>query len=69
MLILAVQVFENGFVVDTVMKIMGHGLVGRMFWCATFGNRRGETLPLAVARGWSRHILYPYPNPTFRSTS
>lgn len=44
MLILAVQVFENGFVVDTVMKIMGHGLVGRMFWCATFGNRREETL-------------------------
>lgn len=53
----------------TVMKITGHGLLGRMFGVPLLEIAGGGDLPLAVARGWSRHILYPYPNPTFRSTS
>lgn len=68
MLILTVQVYENGFVVycdeNNGTWASWEDVLVCHFWKSPGGDP-----PLAVARGWSRHILYPYPNPTFRSTS
>lgn len=43
MLILAVQVYENGFVMYCDEN-NGTWTSWEDVWCATFGNRRGETL-------------------------
>lgn len=62
------KVFENGFVVDTFDEIMRHhSLLGRMFGVPLLEIAGWGDPPRAVARAADCHILYPHPNPIFRS--